>query len=433
MATHRTRAAALVAATLTSLTALAAISSAVPAVAGVIGAGPVEQVALVDGTGAQLVHESHVNGSANVVSYDGRYTAFSTDAPLVPADTNGVDDVYVRDREAGTTTLVSVRRDGGLGNDYSYEPTISDDGRYVAFTTWATNLATDRNGSHLDVLVKDLATGKLSRVSLTSGDRQLKPNSFFPVISGDGRSVAFQTFARLGSKDGDRTEDVYVRDLDTGTTRQASLQPDGRDIREGVIVGDISDDGRRVAVGNDRRIWVRDLVAGTTTRVWQEPVSPPCQPDPMGSAGRPAISGNGSFVAFSSCATDLPGEDGTTPDIYVLRLRDGVITRAHPKGDHESFIPSLSRTGRFVGFGSDATNLVEGDDEGQPDAFVVDRRTGEVVRASQAPDGSGGNSWNATTAAAISGDGHSLAFSSYSSNLVVGDEHDLEEAFVWHR
>ena len=426
--------AGLAAAALTSITALGTLAATTPAVAGVVGAGPVEQVALVDATGEQLPFKSALNGTANVVSYDGRYTVFSTDAPLVAADTNGVDDVYVRDREAATTTLVSVRADGGLGNDYSYEPTISDDGRYVAFTTWATNLVRDRNGSDLDVLVKDLETGTLSRVSVTSDDRQVGRNSFFPVISGDGRSVAFQSFSRLSAKDDDRTEDVYVRDLDRGTTRQGSLQPDDRDIRGPLAVGDLSDDGSKVTFGNDHMAWVRNVETGHTKRIWQEPLNAKCQPfEGIGSLGRVAISGDGRFAAFASCATDLPGENGDATDVYVIRLRDGEITRAHAKGDADSYLPSLSRTGRFLGFSSDAGNLVEGDDEGQPDAFVLDRRTGDVVRASQAPDGSGGTSYNGANDVAISGDGNSLAFQSYSQNLVVGDAYDGREAFVWHR
>jgi Tol biopolymer transport system component len=422
------------AAALTSITALGTLAATTPAVAGVVGAGPVEQVALVDGTGEQLPFTSSLNGTANVVSYDGRYTAFSTEAPLVAEDTNATEDVYVRDREAGTTTLVSVRSNGVLGNDYSFEPTISDDGRYVAFTTWATTLVRDRNGSDLDVLVKDLETGTLSRVSVTSDDRQAKGNSFFPVISGDGRSVAFQTYARLGGKDEDRTEDVYVRDLDAGTTRQGSLQPDDRDIRGPLGVGDLSDDGSKVTFGNDHMAWVRNVATGRTKRIWQEPTPAPCQDWPdAGSLGRVAISGDGRFAAFASCATDLPGENGDATDVYVIRLRDGEITRAHAKGDAHSYLPSLSRTGRYVGFGSDASNLVAGDDEGQPDAFVVDRRTGEVVRASEGPDGSGGASYSGANHVAISGDGQSLAFQSYSQNLVVGDAYDGREAFVWHR
>ena len=103
----------------------------------------------------------------------------------------------------------------------------------------------------------------------------------------------------------------------------------------------------------------------------------------------------------------------------------------HPQGNGHSFLPSLSRSGRFVGFGSEASNLVAGDDEGQTDAFVADMVAGTVVRASQTAGGVGANNVSASTAAAISADGQSLVYTSYADNLVAGDRFDEEEAFVW--
>ena len=351
----------------------------------------------------------------------------------MPWDTNGTDDVYLRDAGDDITVLVSSRA-GTVGNDASFEPTISADGRYVAFTTWATNLtAADTNGSTLDVVVKDMQTGKMKLVSVTSKEKQRDRNSFFPVLSDDGRSVSFQTFARLGRKDEDRTEDVYVRDLRKGVTRQGSLLPGrGGDVRGPVVNGDLSGDGSVVVFGNANNLWARNVRTKETVRFRQEPDSPPCQPFPSGSAGRPVISGDGRFAAFASCATDLPGEDGQQTDIYRVNLENGRIVRAHPAGDGNSYLPSLSRTGRFVGFGSDAADLVPGDDAG-PDAFVADLRSRTVMRASQAADGSGGNSWSATTDVAISGNGRNLAYVSYADNLVDGDAFDLPEVFVWRR
>jgi TolB protein len=413
--------------------ALAAATSAVvaspPAAAGV--ASHNDQVALVDGTGAQLEFKSKINGTAQVTSYDGRYVVFSTDAPLVASDDNGIDDVYRRDTVKDVTVLVSAV-DGQPGNDYSVEPTISDNGRFVAFTTWATDLTEDRNGSTLDVVVKDLRTDRVRLVSVTSKENQVRQNSFAPVISGNGRHVSFQTFGQFGRKDGDRLEDVYVRDLRHGVTHQASLHPTGNDIRESVLNGDISDNGKIVVFGNDNRLWARNVVKGTTVRFWQEPDAPPCQPFPAGSAGRPVVSGDGRFVAFASCATDLPGENGQATDVYRMRLSNGAVQRVTTKGNANSYLPSLSRNGRYVGFGSDASNFVKGDTS-DPDAFVADVKTGAVTRASQAPDGSEGNSWSAANAVAISGDGRTLAYQSYASNLVPGDAFDLEEVFVWRR
>jgi Tol biopolymer transport system component len=390
-----------------------------------------EQVALVDQTAEQLPAKSHINGTAAVASADGRYVVFSTDAALVASDSNGLDDVYLRDTTDAVTVLVSQRK-GVPGNDYSVEPTISSDGRFVAFTTWSTNLFEDTNGHTLDVLVKDMRRGRLQRVSVTSKEEQSTRNSFFPVVSGNGRFVSFQTFGRYGAKDADRKEDVYVRDLRRGTTRQASLLPgDDRDVRGPVLNGDISDNGRKVVFGNNRSLWVRNMRAGQTRRFHHEPSPAPCQPIPAGSAGRPTISGDGRFAAFSSCAAALPGETGDFVDVYRVHLATGAVRRVHGQGNGHSFLPSLSRTGRYVGFGSEASNLVGGDDEGVTDAFVADLATGSVTRASQTAGGVGGNNISASTAAAISADGRTLVYTSYADNLVPGDKFDFEETFAW--
>jgi Tol biopolymer transport system component len=392
-----------------------------------------QQVVLVNGTNAQADAKSMINGTAQVSSYDGRYVVFSTAAALVPKDTNDLDDVYLRDTQEGTTTLVS-RSGRTIGNDYSFEPTISGDGRYVAFTTWATNLFKDANGSSLDVLVKDLDTGKLRLVSTDNNGKQHKQNSFFPVLSGNGKRVTFQSFAPFGKKDVDKKEDVYVHDLAKGWTKQVSLTPKGRDIKGPVADGDISDDGNLVTFGNDNDLWVRNIATRKTTRFWHEPDSAPCTGFPTGSAGRPVISGNGKYVAFSTCSTKIDGADGEFGHVYRMRLSDRTIRpvsrTGHGPANNHSYLPSLSTNGRYVGFGSDATDLAP-DTGGDPDAFVADMRTGAITRASQSPDGTESNSWSASTGAAISGDGQTLVYESYATNLVAGDQYDWEEVFVW--
>src|SRR5688500_18441591 len=157
---------------LTAVTGLAtlALVAAIPGTSAAArsapaGAGTIELVSLHDADGTQALAKSRTNGSATVASADGRYVVFSTEAALVRRDTNDLDDVYLRDTRDGTTTLVSTDRAGTIGNDYSIEPTISSDGRFVAFTTWASNLFPDRNGHVLDVVVKNLATGRLRLVS----------------------------------------------------------------------------------------------------------------------------------------------------------------------------------------------------------------------------------------------------------------------------
>ena len=419
--------------------ALAAVTATAPfAAAGIDeAAGPHnEQVALVSGTGAQPGDgtKSHINGTAQVTSYHGGHVVFSTTAALVPWDDNDTEDVYLRSRPDGATVLVSGRGET-VGNDASFEPTISDDGRFVAFTTAATNLAEgrDTNRRTLDVVVRDMQSQAITRVSRSTAGFQREQNSFFPVISGNGRHVSFQSFGSFSVKDDDPREDVYVRNLRRGTTRQVSLLPaSGRDVRRSVLNGDISDNGRHITFGNAEKLWVRDMRARRTTRFHHEPTSAPCQPfEDMASAGRPVISGDGRYVAFSTCAADLAGEHAGSTDLFRIELATGRIERLIGGNGH-SYLPSLSRDGRYVGFGSEASDLVEGDDEGRPDAFRMDLETGEVLRASQGPDGQGGDSLSATAGAAISGDGRSLVYPSYSQNLVEGDVSDWEEVFFWH-
>jgi Tol biopolymer transport system component len=394
-----------------------------------------EQVVLVDGTNAQADAKSMINGTAQVSSYDGRYIVFSTAAALVPEDTNDLDDVYRRDTVDGVTALVSLQGET-IGNDYSVDPTISGNGRYVAFTTWATNLFDDHNGSSLDVVVKDMETGTLRLASVGNDGKQYRKNSFFPVLSGNGKRVSFQTFAPFGAKDQDKKEDVYVHGVAKGWTKQVSLTAKGRDIKGALLNGDISDDGTRVTFGNDNDLWMRNLATGRTTRFWHEPDSAPCTGFPAGSAGRPVISGDGRYVAFSTCSTKIPGADGEFAQVYRMRLSDRSITvvskTGHGPANADSYLPSLSTNGRYVGFGSDATDLAP-DTGGDPDAFVADLKGGTITRASQASDGTESNNWSASTGAAISGDGHTLVYESYATNLVEGDQYDWEEVFVFRR
>ena len=145
------------------------------------------------------------------------------------------------------------------------------------------------------------------------------------------------------------------------------------------------------------------------------------------------ISGNGQYVAFSSCATRLPGP-AAHGQVYRMNLETraiALVSHAAKAGNADSFLPSLSRSGRYVGFGSDASNLAGVDSGTNPDAFVADLKNGGIVRASQDAGGTESNNWSASTGAAISGDGHTLVYESYATNLVGSDAFDWEEVFAW--
>lgn len=279
-------------------------------------------------------------------------------------------------------------------------------------------------------------TAKTSLISVASSGRQYPKNSFSSVISGNGKRVSFQSFAPFGAKDQDKREDVYVRDIAHHWTKQVSLTQTGKDVRASILNGDISDNGNLVTFGDANSLWVRNVAKGTTRRFWHEPDGPPCQPLPSGSAGRPVISGNGIYVAFSSCAAALPGPH-THGQVYRMTLRTGDITLVSTAGTHreagdaDSILPSLSRSGRYVGFGSDASNLAGVDSGSNPDAYVADLKKRTIIRASQSADDTEGNNWSASTGAAISGDGHTLLYESYATNLVAGDQLDWQEVLAW--
>ena len=217
----------------------------------------------------------------NAISADGRYVAFYSWADnLVVGDTNGMSDAFVRDRVTGKTTRVSVGSVGTQGNDMSFTSAISADGRYVAFMSHASNLvAWDTNGRG-DAFVRDLVTGKTTRISVSSAGAQGNNTSYPNAVSADGRYVAFSSSAdNLVAGDTNGTKDAFVRDRVTGKTTRVSVDSAGVQGNYGGSPSAISADGRYVAftsnadnlVAGDTNGWgdafVRDRVIGKTTRV----------------------------------------------------------------------------------------------------------------------------------------------------------------------
>src|SRR5438445_720745 len=233
-------------------------------------------------------------GSA--LSADGRFVAFDSAATdLVAGDTNGVSDVFVHDRQTGTTERVSVASDGAQGNGssglvtFAFPPALSADGRFVAFVSFATNLvASDTNGA-TDVFVHDRQTGTTERVSVASDgdggnaasagrpppahDRQtattgrVSVNGFGagPALSADGRFVAFHsTGSNLVAGDTNGATDVFVHDRQTGTTERVSGASDGTQGNDASAGPALSADGRLVAFHST----ATNLVAGDANRAY---------------------------------------------------------------------------------------------------------------------------------------------------------------------
>ena len=248
------------------------------------------------------------------MSADGRFVAFVSDASnLVSDDTNGVPDIFVHDRLTGVTERVNVASDGTQGNDQSGGASISADGRFVAFSSGASNLvAGDTNlcfepqRSCPDVFVHDRLTSMTERVSVASDGTQGNRDSGDPSISADGRFVAFDSGAtNLVSGDTNPGGDVFVHDRLTGVTERVSVASDGTESTTGSGGTSISADGRFVAFSNGdsprsnlppgdghfQNVFVHDRLTGATQAV---SVGPPGGFE----AGRPSISADGRYVAF---------------------------------------------------------------------------------------------------------------------------------------
>jgi Tol biopolymer transport system component len=339
------------------------------------------------------------------MSADGRYVAFESDATLIVlGDTNMVTDAFVADRQNHTVELVSVATDGTQGNFASGNPRISADGRYVALESYASNLdATDTNGFK-DVFVRDRQSGTTEIVSLTSGGAAGDDDSFDPAISADGRFVSFSSDAtNLVAGDTNADMDVFVHDRRTGTTERVSVLTGGAQGNSFSWVPAISADGRFVAfdsyasnlVAGDTNgchdIFVRDRQSGTTERV---------SVATGGGQGNnqsyfPSISADGRYVAFESNATNLvPGDTNGFGDVFIRDRQSGTTARVsvdsvEGQGNSSSAAPSISANGRYVAFDSVATNLIPGDTNGSYDVFVRDRLGGTRF-TSQCSPGLGG-------------------------------------------
>jgi Tol biopolymer transport system component len=362
------------------------------------------------------------------ISADGHYLAFQSSAKtLGDGDTDGTQDVFVRDTQANTTRLVS-RVNGTKGNGNSYLPAISANGRYVAFVSIADNLGGGDGDTISDVFVRDLETGAIRLVSRPSGTGPEKGNaaSSSPAISADGRYVAFYSTATNLDGDTDALSDIFVRDMESNTTRLVS-RPSGTgpdNLNGHSFAPAISADGRQVAfdslasnVGDGdadtkRDVFVRDLEANTT-RLVSRPTG--VGPDKgNGGSGAPAISADGRHVAFQSAATNLgDGDADTKTDVFVRDLEANttrLVSRPSgpgaEKGDGESIEAAVSATGRFVAFESAAKNLGDGDDNVIEDVFVRDQRGAAVpaVRTGNLLVNGGAEQGTAETQNAVSPD-----------------------------
>jgi Tol biopolymer transport system component len=383
------------------------------------------------------------------ISADGRYILFSSDASnLVVDDKNGSTDIFVYDRQTNETTRVSIASDGTEGNAPAFSHSISADGRYVAFASHATNLvAGDVNGRE-DVFIHDRQTGQTSLVSVASDGTQGNGQSQFPSISADGRYIAFISYAsNLVTGDINGHQDVFVHDRQTGQTSLISVASDGTQGDGHVHAPSISADGRFVAfssgstnlvsgdTNNQDDIFVHDQQTQQTNRV--SIASDGKQGNNDSYEG--TISANGRYVTFASDADNLvSGDANGFRDIFVHDQQTGetsLISVAYNgvQANGGSDGPSISTDGRYVAFASFANNLISEDNNGAADAFVYDRQTGYTSLVSIAFDGMQSNSHSYYGGRSVSDNGRFVTFFSEASNLVSDDTNEVIDVFVHDR
>lgn len=445
-ASIRSRRAPKVISALSIVALVASLLVVTPGAASAAAPAVIERVSVAT-SGAQANHDAQTFGPS--LSADGRFVVFySHAANLVPSDTNGNTDVFVRDRQTGETSRVSVSTAGMQGNSFSNSPSISGDGRYVAFFSGASNLVDVDSNGRSDVFVHDRNTGTTTLVSVTGGGAQGNQDSYQPVISADGSTVAFVSSAsNLVIGDSNVESDVFVKDLTTSTVTRVSVASDGSQSNGYASLGDISGNGRLVTFSSpasnlvpgdtngQHDIFLHDRQTSSTERI---SLSSGGAQGSRYSEG-PSMSSDGRFVAFTSLAPDLvAGDSNNNRDVFLRDRATGTTTlvsrsSAGIQGDRESAGSSISKDGRFISFGSASTNLVA-DDTNNPeasdpgDAFLHDTGTGLTTRVSLSTTGAQGN--DHSSPGPLSADGSVVVFSSRATNMVDDDTNGRWDVFV---
>lgn len=398
------------------------------------------------------------------ISADGRYVSFV--AFGVFSNPESASQVYVRDVRRGTTELISINQAGQTGNKSAFNARISATGRYVVFSSDASDLVANDTNNASDVFVRDRLRGTTERVNLSSAGAQTDSTTFslFGVTSADGRFVAFTSNATtLVENDTNQTFDIFVRDRLTDTTTLVSRSSAGEQANSTSTAPNISADGRFISfvsaasnlVLNDTNdsfdAFVYDRLRNRTERVSVSSNGEQANDVTGETTFQADISPEGRYVVFSSKASNLvDGDTSNQTDVFLRdRLRRTTervsLASNETEGNDASSYATISLGGRYVAFNSRASNLVAGDTNGKVDVFVRDLWRGTTERVSlsseeaQSNDDSGfvtgaeDNSFGGYSGLSISWLGGEVAFESNASNLVTNDANGIFDIFVRKR
>jgi Tol biopolymer transport system component len=388
------------------------------------------------------------------ISADGRYVAFTSRATnLSPAAKSGKRQIFVRDLKTGTVTLASRANgpDGAVADQISLEPSISADGRFVAFTSLGENLSPE-DGTSRDVFVRDLVAGTTTLVSRASGITGAAGDgeAYEPSISADGRHVAFTSSSTNLGSEGTRVSgqrDVILRDLDSGVTElisrlsgatgatasgysdEPSISADGHLVAFVSTAPISSEDVDEESFPED--VFVRDRTTATTLLV-SRASGATAAPSNVESS-EPAVSADGLHVAFASSAK-LTGQRFYSPNVFLRDLATATtalvsVGEEGRAGDWRRR-PSISANGRFVAFETRGNKLSPADADGRTDVFARDMVKGLTVTVSRASGELGVPGNGPSTGGSISADGSLVAFDSRATNFSGADEDRFADVFL---
>lgn len=380
------------------------------------------------------------------ISADGQLVVFqSTAENLVEDDANGLQDVFLFDRVSTQISRITVGYDGSEPDGPSSEAHISSDGRFVAFVSEASNLVPNDNNGYADVFLYEIESRQIRLVSAGTNGRQGNDRSLQPSISRDGRFVAFVSLAdNMHEADRNGVSDVYVYDGDQERLELISVDNQGAQANHHSKHATISDDGRYVAYQS----MATNLVDDDSDKLWDiyvhdrhEGVTELISRNLNGGAGsmdsqRPSISADGRYIAFESWADDLvAGDQNYFSDVFVMDRHTGEMELVSVSNDSQQANDvnggaMISANGRFVAFSSMAGNLVPNDNNQVFDVYLRDRHTNRTQLISISVDGQAGG--GVSISPALTATGSFIVFDSGAEDLVLNDTNQRIDVFVFN-
>ncbi len=377
--------------------------------------------------------------STSTVTEDGRYVVFMSSADnLVLLDISGHENIFMRDRELGTTELISMDSDEAAVNNNSEKPLVSTDGRYVVFESIATNLVASDSNATIDIFIRDRELGTTARLNVSTASVQANGPSSQVSMSSDARYASFSSTAtNLVASDGNGVIDVFVRDTLLNTTTILSVNNLGDEGDAGSADPKVSDNGTYIAFYSDATNLVGgdgnaagDIFVYNTSTLSLERIEIGAIVTVSG------ISNDGRLILFSSDAALVAGDTNGTTDVFLYDRSDSSIeaisvNTAETIGNSASVQTSMTTDGRYVVFLSASTNLVDNDGNATHDVFIRDRILGTTERMSESLAGVEGDDISYTPY--IGSLGRYVAFSSYATNLIddVSDDFEFQDVFFY--